>query len=69
MGQEETQNKCEYLSPFSFKEAYLIMAKILKYELMIVVALKIEDGDGEEVEESENDFGEEEGHRFKHFGY
>ena len=45
------------------------MAKILKYELMIVVALKIEDGDGEEVEESENDFGEEEGHRFKHFRY
>lgn len=45
------------------------MTKILKYELMIVVVMKIEDGDGEEVEESENDFGEEEGHRFKHLGY
>lgn len=69
MGQEEPQNKCEYLSPFSFKEAYLLVTKILKYELMIVVVMKIEDGDGEEVEESENDFGEEEGHRFKHLGY
>ena len=55
-------------SPFSFEEAYLIMAKILKYELMIVVVVHIEDGDGEEeVEESEHDFGEEEGHQFKDF--
>lgn len=69
MGQEEPQNKCEYLSHFSFKEAYLIMTKILKYELMIVAVMKIEDGDGEEVEESENYFGEEGGHRFKHLGY
>ena len=69
MGQEEPLNKCEYLFPFSFQEAYLIMTKILKYELMIVVVIKIEDGDGEEVEESENDFGEEGGHRFKHLGY
>lgn len=69
MGQEELQNECEYLSHFSFKEAYLIMTKILKYELMIVSVMKIEDGDGEEVEESKNYFGEEGGHRFKHLGY